>query len=161
MTSLFFPAKLRRIAPSLIPLAAGVLIGVVWASQQSAAVTAQSPVAFPPTATFPPLTGPSAPTAGIALPAGSVTVIEARGGRDVAGSGDLIGFSHVDDSGTQVITMVDAEKRWMAVYHVGSQGAIRLVSSREIAADFTLELNATPPLPDQIRRMQGMPPRSP
>jgi hypothetical protein len=88
-----------------------------------------------------------------------VTVVEARGGRDAAGSGGLIGFSHVDGEGTQVITIVDAEKLWMAVYHVSSDGKIRLVSSREIAADFTLQLNATTPLPDQIRRLQGITPR--
>lgn len=88
-----------------------------------------------------------------------VTVIEARPGRDVAGSGDLIGFSHVDGSGTQVITLVDTEKAWMAVYHVGSSGEIRLVSSRAIDADFTLQLNATSPTPEDIRRLQGVSPR--
>ncbi|MFK8112949.1 MAG: hypothetical protein AB8B91_12140 [Rubripirellula sp.] len=81
-------------------------------------------------------------------------MIQGRPGRDVAGSGDLIGFSHVDDSGTQVISLVNAQKMWMAVYHIGSDGAIRLVSSRAIDADFTLQLNATEPTPEQIRRIQ-------
>ncbi len=90
---------------------------------------------------------------------GKVTVIESRDGRDVAGSGDLIGFSHVDGSGTLVITLVDTQKLWMAVYHVGNSGEIRLASSRAIDADFTLQFNATSPMPDEIRRLQGLPPR--
>jgi len=81
-------------------------------------------------------------------------VIQAREGRDVAGSGDLIGFSHVDDRGTQVITLVNTRKLWMAVYHISSEGEIRLTSSRPIDADFTLQLNVTDPLPEHIRELQ-------
>ncbi len=155
MTPSSFATRFRAVAPSVLPLAVGILIGAAWMSGKSTEVTAQTPgYESSPS----PLGGP-APDFGDVV-GDHVSVIESRGGRDVAGSGDLIGFSHVDDSGTQVITIVDAEKRWMAVYHVGSEGKIRLVSSREIAADFTLELNVTPPLPDQIRRLQGIPPRS-
>ncbi|MCM2371338.1 hypothetical protein [Aporhodopirellula aestuarii] len=155
MNPSLFPSRFKRIAPSLLPLALGILIGAIWASGSSPSVTAQTPGY----SSVPQQLGAVAPEFG-EVAGSQVTVIESRDGRDVAGSGDLIGFSHVDDSGTQVITIVDAEKRWMAVYHVGSEGKIRLVSSREIAADFTLELNVTPPLADQIRRMQGLPPRS-
>ena len=66
-------------------------------------------------------------------------------------AGDMIGFSHSDGSGTQTITLVHAEKSWMAVYHVDRSGKIRLVSSRPIDADFSLQLNATSPLPEEIR----------
>lgn len=155
MNPFFLSTRFRRVGATLLPLVVGILMGVAWTSGNPPLVTAQPPET---TAPFTPL-GDQAPFLG----GGNgerVTVVEARPGRDVAGSGGLIGFSHLDDSGTQVITIVDAEKRWMAVYHVGSQGTIRLVSSREIAADFTLELNATPPLPDQIRRLQGLPSRS-
>ncbi len=172
-------AKLLRLAPGLLPLVVGIAIGVVWASEQPAAVTAQTPATDP---SYLPAMFPAAdlsaaaerssegdfspemgtpPAPGFSSLVGErVTVVEARGGRDVAGSAGLIGFSHVDSEGTQVITIVDAEKRWMAVYHVNSEGMIRLASSREIAADFTLQLNATAPLPDQIRRLQGLPSRS-
>mgnify|MGYP001822240438 CR=1 FL=1 len=71
----------------------------------------------------------------------------------VAAAGDMIGFSHSDASGTQTITVVHTGKSWMAVYHIDRSGTIRLVSSRPIDADFSLQLNATSPHPDEIRRM--------
>ena len=71
----------------------------------------------------------------------------------VAAAGDMIGFSHADGSGTQTITLVHTEKSWMAVYHVDRSGKIRLVSSRPIDADFSLQLNATAPLPEEIREI--------
>lgn len=161
--------KLSRILPGLLPLFVGIVIGVAWASEPPADVTAQSPAGTPSPLPEPSESRAAAQASDFEENSGPrfssqvgerVTVVDARGGRDVAGSGGLIGFSHVDGEGTQVITIVDAEKRWMAVYHVDSEGKIRLASSREIAADFTLQLNATAPLPDQIRRLQGISPRS-
>ncbi len=73
----------------------------------------------------------------------------------VASAGEVIGFSHVDASGSQRITLVNTGKSWMAVYHIDRAGAIRLVSSRPIDADFSLQLNATSPLPEEIRQMAG------
>ena len=68
-------------------------------------------------------------------------------------AGEMIGFSHYDASGTQTITLVHAGKSWMAVYHIDRSGSIRLVSSRPIDADFSLQLNATSPLPEEIREI--------
>ncbi len=73
----------------------------------------------------------------------------------IASSSDIIGFSHVDSSGTQVNTLVNTRKSWMAVYHIDRTGIIRLVSSRPIDADFSLQLNATSPLPEEIRILGG------
>ena len=70
-------------------------------------------------------------------------------------AGDMIGFSSSDVSGTQTITLVDTRKFWMAVYHIDKSGKIRLVSSRPIDADFSLQLNATSPLPSEIRQHFG------
>jgi hypothetical protein len=70
-------------------------------------------------------------------------------------AGGVIGFSGSDGSGTQTITLVDTRKSWMAVYHIDMSGKIRLVSSRPIDADFSLQLNATSPLPEEIRALQG------
>lgn len=166
---------MQRIAPGLLPMLIGIVIGSLWSSEPPALVTAQTPeemtAPFSKPSFLPATQEPSeaeydgdesqSAAASFSSQVGErVTVVDARGGRDVAGSGGLIGFSHVDSEGTQVITIVDAEKRWMAVYHVDSRGTIRLSSSREIAADFTLQLNATAPLPDQIRRLQGISPRS-
>ncbi|MEM9365666.1 MAG: hypothetical protein AAGD07_06685 [Planctomycetota bacterium] len=81
-------------------------------------------------------------------------LIDARPGRDVAGSGDLIGFSSISDGGQQTITLVNTRKLWMAVYHVNVEGSIQLVSSRPIDADFSLELNVTDPKPSAIRDLQ-------
>ncbi|MEM9588456.1 MAG: hypothetical protein AAGA03_14325 [Planctomycetota bacterium] len=72
-----------------------------------------------------------------------------------AAAGPLMGFFSVDASGTQTITVVHTGKLWMAVYHVGSSGQLRLVSSRPIDADFSLELDVTSPLPSEIRRLGG------
>ncbi|TWT56192.1 hypothetical protein [Allorhodopirellula solitaria] len=155
--------RLSRTIARCMPLIIGIAIGLVWGSEQPAAVTAQSPGGDAPAGRWSNFGAePNQPAEkSFRNQVGDrVTVVEAREGRDVAGSGGLIGFSHVDNEGTQVITIVDAEKRWMAVYHVGSGGTIRLASSREIAADFTLQLNATAPIPDEIRRLQGLPPRS-
>ena len=81
-------------------------------------------------------------------------LIEARPGRDVAASGDLIGFSSISDGGQQTITLINTRKLWMAVYHVNAEGSIQLVSSRPIDADFSLELNVTDPKPSAIRDLQ-------
>jgi len=76
-------------------------------------------------------------------------------GLQTAAAGDLIGFSALDGSGSQTITLINAEKSWMAVYHIDGAGTIRLVSSRPIDADFSLQLNATAPLPEKIRRLEN------
>jgi hypothetical protein len=95
--------------------------------------------------TMPPLEGV---VAGTAFPGAgkSGPVIQ------TAVSNEMIGFSHMDSSGTQIITLVHTGKSWMTVYHIHS-GVIRLVSSRPIDADFSLQLNATAPLPEDIRML--------
>ncbi|MEM9643637.1 MAG: hypothetical protein AAF989_01475 [Planctomycetota bacterium] len=72
----------------------------------------------------------------------------------VGTEGGFIGFSHVDGRGTQVITLVDTRKLAMSVYHIDQSGLIRLQSSRPIDADFSLLLNGTKPLPEEIRQLQ-------
>ena len=69
-------------------------------------------------------------------------------------AGGMLGFSSADATGKQTITLVDTGKSWMSVYHVDSGGTIRLVSSRPIDADFSLQLNAQEPLPEDIRRLR-------
>ncbi len=86
--------------------------------------------------------------AGVAIAASPVEAL-AR----VGAAGEMIGFSGSDASGTQTITLVHTGKSWMAVYHIDRSGKIRLVSSRPIDADFSLQLNATSPLPDEIREL--------
>ncbi|MEC8473471.1 MAG: hypothetical protein VXZ38_02360 [Planctomycetota bacterium] len=73
----------------------------------------------------------------------------------VGAAGSVIGFSSSQVPGTQTITLVNTEKFWMAVYHVNSAGEIRLVSSRPIDADFSVQLNVTDPLPDEIRGLNS------
>jgi hypothetical protein len=73
-----------------------------------------------------------------------------------AGSaGELIGFSGFTGSGSQTITLVHTGKMQMAVYHIDRSGQIHLVSSRPIEADFSLTLNPTAPLPDEIRKLRS------
>ena len=73
----------------------------------------------------------------------------------VGAAGQLIGFNGFDGSGSQTITLVHAGKMQIAVYHIDRSGLIRLVSSRPIDADFSVTLNPTAPLPDQIRALAG------
>ncbi|MGI9470375.1 MAG: hypothetical protein ACR2NZ_02505 [Rubripirellula sp.] len=96
----------------------------------------------------PPQPGSNVPSS---MGAGAMTAAEAVA--RVGAAGDMIGFSHSDASGTQTITLVHTGKSWMAVYHIDMSGKIRLVSSRPIDADFSLQLNATSPLPDEIREI--------
>lgn len=70
-------------------------------------------------------------------------------------AGDMIGFSRDVGEGVQAITIINASRRWMAVYHLDNEGRIRLMSSRPLDADFTIQFNATSPLPEEIRRLQG------
>ena len=157
--------RLRGLAPSLLVLVVGFALGAFWTADSTTPATAQSPI--PASHSIPSELLRGHQSAGQAgndgqlVPSGGdrITVIESRGGRDVAGSGDLIGFSHVNASGTLAITLVDTQKLWMTVYHVGPGGEIQLTSSRAIDADFSLQLNATSPMPDEIRRLQGLPPR--
>ena len=86
---------------------------------------------------------------------GAMAALESTEVSKVGAAGDMIGFSHSDGSGTQTITVIHTGKSWMAVYHIDKSGTIRLVSSRPIDADFSLQLNATSPLPDEIRQLSG------
>lgn len=70
-------------------------------------------------------------------------------------AGDMIGFSRDLGDGVQAITIINASQRWMAVYHIDTSGQIRLTSSRPLEADFTIQFNASSPLPEEIRRLQG------
>ena len=72
----------------------------------------------------------------------------------VGSAGEMIGFAGGDESG-QIITLIHTGKSWMSVYHIARDGEIRLTSSRPIDADFSLQLNATAPLPEEIRRAAG------
>ena len=83
---------------------------------------------------------------------GVVPMVDPTALSKVGAAGDMIGFSHSDGSGTQTITLVHTGKSWIAVYHIDRSGTIRLVSSRPIDADFSLQLNATSPLPEEIRQ---------
>jgi len=72
-----------------------------------------------------------------------------------AGTGGLLGFVNTNVSGGQQITIVNASRGTMLVYHVSSEtGQITLQSSRNLTWDFSLEqYNATAPLPSEIRQM--------
>jgi len=91
---------------------------------------------------------------GVGLP-GSLVPTGSGPQIQLGAAGGMIGFSGSDGSGTQIITLVDTGKSWMAVYHIVRSGKIRLVSSRPIDADFSLQLNATSPLPEEIRALRN------
>jgi hypothetical protein len=113
--------------------------------------------------------GPNSPTGELASPAlntvpkgaefastlPSVPAPMFPAGPSLAAAGDMIGFTRELAGGSQAITLINASRRWMAVYHVDQAGQIRLVSSRPLDADFSFQFNATAPLPEEIRRLQG------
>ncbi len=76
-------------------------------------------------------------------------------GPSLAAANDMIGFNRELASGNQAITLINASRKWMAVYHVDQAGQIHLVSSRPLDADFSFQFNATAPLPEEIRKLQG------
>jgi hypothetical protein len=89
---------------------------------------------------------------GISVPAQPGPMVPA--GPSLAAASDMIAFSNAIAGGTQAITLINASRRWMAVYHIDQAGHIRLVSSRPLDADFSFQFNATAPLPEEIRRLQ-------
>lgn len=137
----------KRLIPELVLVGFGITIGWVVANQTPVQVRAQEGA---------PIRQPVDDVGGFSQVDFShlQPLVDARPGRDVGASGELIGFSHVDESGTQAITLVNTGKLWMAVYHVRSDGEIRLTSSRAIDADFSMEFNVSAPKPDDIRRMR-------
>lgn len=138
-------AMFATLAPSQAPL----LLPPTSVSPQGESDLAESQQTGPFPAVLPGVGPSGVGPAGTGQPGKSAPPVQ------LAMSGELMGFSHVDAQGTQTITLVHAGKSWMAVYHVESTGVIRLVSSRPIDADFSLELNATSPLPDEIRALGG------
>lgn len=65
----------------------------------------------------------------------------------------MLGFASPDSGGGQVVTLVDARRGWMAVYAVDAQGEIRLLSSRPLQQDFSVQYNVTDPTPADIGRL--------
>lgn len=91
----------------------------------------------------------------MAFPAAAPQSGSNKGTATLLQAGDMIGFSRELGDGVQAITIINASRRWMAVYHIDASGQIRLTSSRPLDADFTIQFNATAPLPEDIRRLQG------
>lgn len=65
----------------------------------------------------------------------------------------MLGFASPDSGGGQVVTLVDARRSWMAVYAVDAKGEIRLLSSRPLQQDFSVQYNVTDPTPADIGRL--------
>ncbi|OYP29793.1 hypothetical protein CGZ80_23615 [Rhodopirellula sp. MGV] len=123
----------------------------------------QEPVATPPQTPlqtdWPAPSGEPQMTETVGPPPPTVNPLQALAGGNKtpqsAAAGDLIGFFGSDDSGTHTIALVNTSKMQIVVYHIDRSGALRLISSRPIDADFSVTLNATDPLPSQIRLLQG------
>jgi len=125
------------------------ILSLAWLGWPQTGLQGEPPVFTPeplgtgvPKQTLPAISVPSQPSP--MVPAGP----------SLAAAGDMIGFSTTIAGGTQAITLINASRRWMAVYHVDQAGQIRLVSSRPLDADFSFQFNATAPLPEEIRRLQ-------
>ncbi len=156
IASILSPSEFLQRLQAKLPLRIFLFSSVVIAA--TSFVFSQSPAGYPPTEMLPdsPENGQFAEQNVSSAQSEKVLgVIGQANARpyQVGAAGDMIGFSHSDGSGSQTITLIDTGKSWMAVYHIDRSGTIRLVSSRPIDADFSLQLNATSPLPEEIRQM--------
>lgn len=140
--------------PSSNPLPGSVAAAIPAAAStaNSAAAAATLPAA---TATENAVPGLSPKALPIGFPATAPPSSPSKGPATLIQAGDMIGFSRELGDGVQAITIINASRRWMAVYHIDTSGQIRLTSSRPLDADFTIQFNATAPLPEDIRRLQG------
>lgn len=70
-------------------------------------------------------------------------------------AGDMIALSTPTRQGPQLLTIVDAKQRTVAIYHVdAATGEIALRSVRQIEWDLKLsEFNSDSPLPGEIRSL--------
>lgn len=70
-------------------------------------------------------------------------------------AGDMIALSTPTQQGPQLLTIVDAKQRTVAIYHVdAATGEIALRSVRQIEWDLKLsEFNSDSPLPGEIRSL--------
>ena len=66
----------------------------------------------------------------------------------------MLGFASSSAAGGQTVTLVDARRSWMAVYAVDDRGQIRLLSSRPLQEDFSVQFNVTDPTPAEIGRLK-------
>ena len=127
---------------------------VFWLVWPAETLQGQAPTAAPGAdASWPSAEATAAPAAADFVPPRPAPMFPA--GPSLAAAGDLIGFSREIVGGSQAITLINSSRRWMAVYHVDQAGQIRLISSRPLDADFSFQFNATAPLPEEIRRLQG------
>jgi hypothetical protein len=141
------PVATQGPADELVPAA-----GLIPAAGLSQALP---PDAAPRPATAAHSTRPLAGIGPVAFGSGGQGPAAGGGLAHLMTAGDMIGFSRDLGDGVQAITLINASQRWMAVYHIDSSGQIRLTSSRPLEADFTIQFNASSPLPEEIRRLQG------
>jgi PPE-repeat protein len=73
----------------------------------------------------------------------------------LAGGEGILMFASATESGGQMITLVETRQRWIASYAVEPSGQIRLLSSRPLGQDFSVEFNAASPTPREIRTMMA------
>ena len=68
----------------------------------------------------------------------------------------VMAFAAPNGTGGQLITVIDARRSWMAVYSVdvGDQ-QIRMLSSRPLSQDFSVQYNVADPTPADIQRLQS------
>lgn len=67
----------------------------------------------------------------------------------------MMAFASPDGDRGQLVTIIDAKRSWMAVYSVDAGGErIKLLSSRPLSQDFSVQYNVTEPTPVDIQRLQ-------
>ncbi|WP_164101707.1 hypothetical protein [Candidatus Laterigemmans baculatus] len=66
----------------------------------------------------------------------------------------MLGFASPDAAGGQMVTLIDSRHSWMAVYAVDAKGQIRLLSSRPLQQDFSVQYNVMDPTPAEIGRLK-------
>ncbi len=85
----------------------------------------------------------------------SAPIRQNSGGDSVVASGaeGMLAVASPNGSGGQMVTLIDTRKNCMAVYAVDGKGQIKLLSSRPISQDLSVQYNVTDPTPAAISRL--------
>lgn len=70
-----------------------------------------------------------------------------------SGAEGMLAVASPNGAGGQMVTLVDTRKNCMAVYAVDAKGQIKLLSSRPISQDLSVQYNVTEPTPAAISRL--------
>lgn len=120
--------------------------GLILVGLAHSATTGQSPGAIDP----PPTNGGFIPEKPGFLPGSQPPHLMAS-----ASTEGMMAFATPGLPGGHTVTIIDAQQKWMAVYSVDVAGErIKLLSSRPLKQDLSIQYNVAEPTPADIQKLQ-------